>query len=591
MPAQAVDPLVGKVVGEYRVTAKLGIGGAGVVYAGVHPEIGKRVAIKCLHWRTDQSPDATRRLIDEARAVNAVRHRGIIDIFGTGTLPDGRPYLLMELLEGESLDVYLERQPLGLPVEEVTRLLDAVCDALAAAHRTGVVHRDLKPSNVFLVRSPHEPPYPKLLDFGLAKLQANFSGDRGVSTTAGTPDFASPEQIRGRGLDWRSDVYSLGAMTFQLLTGRTPFDGGTIAEVLRKQLEAPPPRVSSLRAEVPASLDAVVLRMLQKAKEDRPSLAQIREALTLSRGAPAPAGGGAARARRRRWPAVLAGVALLGAALAVGAKVLRPPAVAVAPPPAPSPVEEEVRALRAQLAQGALLGERGAAVRLTRAVARHGEAPELAAVRGELVAALAPLGQAALGARQWDEAVALLSQASALAPQRAELAQQRAEAERGAFASQAGMVQVGSFWIDRYEWPNRKGALPATRVDWAEAKRSCESARKRLCTEAEWERACAGEGKRGWPYGARFDPGACQTGKRAVAPAGARAGCATAQGVADLSGNVAEWTESEIRPGAPQRVIRGGSHLQARADVSCAARDYFLPGQGGARHIGFRCCL
>jgi eukaryotic-like serine/threonine-protein kinase len=156
------------------------------------------------------------------------------------------------------------------------------------------------------------------------------------------------------------------------------------------------------------------------------------------------------------------------------------------------------------------------------------------------------------------------------------------------------MVQAGELWIDRYEFPNRPGVAPKTRVDWQDAQTLCEKAGKRLCSEEEWERACTGgPGRRAYPYGATFAKGRCVAGKGQKGPgkAGSRELCASPEGAFDLSGNVAEWTSSQIHPGSPQRVIRGGYWVQSGAKVSCAARDYFLPGQGGAAHIGFRCCL
>jgi len=155
------------------------------------------------------------------------------------------------------------------------------------------------------------------------------------------------------------------------------------------------------------------------------------------------------------------------------------------------------------------------------------------------------------------------------------------------------MVRVDSFFIDRFEFPNRAGAAPLTGVDYDRAVELCGRQGKRLCSEDEWARACAGASGRDFPYGASYTEGACAAGKgvKRAQPAGAFARCQTVEGVADLSGNVAEWTSSTLKPGAPQRVVRGGSWDQRGALVSCGARDYFLPGVGGAKHIGFRCCF
>ena len=146
------------------------------------------------------------------------------------------------------------------------------------------------------------------------------------------------------------------------------------------------------------------------------------------------------------------------------------------------------------------------------------------------------------------------------------------------------MVRAGGVWVDAYEHPNRAGATPTVKVDWKDAVKLCAAAGKRLCTEDEWERAC---------HGAKLSPAKChRKGKlKSALRSGALEGCVSAEGVPDLFGNVAEWTATAVRDGAPQRVIRGGSFGQSDAQLSCTARDYYLPGQGGAKHIGFRCCL
>jgi len=150
---------------------------------------------------------------------------------------------------------------------------------------------------------------------------------------------------------------------------------------------------------------------------------------------------------------------------------------------------------------------------------------------------------------------------------------------------------VGDFWIDRYEYPNQKDQAPRVSVDFAEAERLCDAQGKRLCGEGEWQRACEGTAHLPFPYGPHYDERACTTGASGPSAAGSRERCASSAGVFDLSGNVAEWTASPVQPGAPQRVVRGGSWQQKGSRVSCAARDYLLPGQGGATWLGFRCCF
>ena len=158
------------------------------------------------------------------------------------------------------------------------------------------------------------------------------------------------------------------------------------------------------------------------------------------------------------------------------------------------------------------------------------------------------------------------------------------------------MVKVGSVFIDAYEYPNQAGAEPAVGVDQQDAAALCEAAGKHLCSEAEWQTACAGAGssRRAYPYGETLQTARCHAQDKKAAQSAIRSGslaeCVTPEGVFDLSGNVAEWTSTPLRDGAPQRIIRGGSFAQSNAQLSCEARDYYLPGLGGAKHIGLRCC-
>ncbi len=275
--AQApVDPLVGAQLGEYIVQRPLGAGGMGVVYEGVQPVIGKPVAIKVLQAELAANPEEAQRLLTEARAVNAIRHRGIVDIFSFGQLPDGRHYLVMELLEGCPLDqVIAERAPLD-PIALVA-VLDEVLDALAAAHSAGVIHRDLKPNNVFLVTPPHGAAYVKLLDFGLAKqgLAGKVTPQTRTDMVVGTPHYMAPEQARGQPVSPATDIYAAGCMTFEMATGRVPFDGATPLEVVSLHLTAPPPKLASLINNVSFELEELVQRMLRKEPGERPQSARL----------------------------------------------------------------------------------------------------------------------------------------------------------------------------------------------------------------------------------------------------------------------------------------------------------------------------
>jgi serine/threonine protein kinase len=275
---------VGEAVGEYRVESKLGAGGFGSVYRAIHPVIGKRVAIKVLAQELANDGEMLSRFISEARVVNDIGSEHIVDIFGYGALPDGRPYYVMELLEGERLEDVLEAR-VRLTFEEARPILEGVARALDAAHACGVIHRDLKPENVFLVRG-HDGRYvPKLLDFGIAKLlgRENLRHHTRVGIAMGTPHYMSPEQCVGAEIDPASDVYSFGVLAFRMLTGRLPFDAPNVGLLLVAHMKQEPPTIGSLVPELGSAFDAPVLAMLAKMPSARPrscgeALARLVEA-------------------------------------------------------------------------------------------------------------------------------------------------------------------------------------------------------------------------------------------------------------------------------------------------------------------------
>ncbi|MEZ4221211.1 MAG: protein kinase [Polyangiaceae bacterium] len=273
--AQALDKdlAAGQLVGEYRVEAKLGEGGFGSVYRAVQPVIGKPVAIKVLNRELSSNPEMVSRFVDEARAVNQIRSRHIIDIFAFGALPDGRQYFVMELLDGVTLEEHLHQHG-RLSPGDAAQILRSVARALDAAHAAGVVHRDLKPENIFLVREDDGTMIPKLLDFGIAKL----AGDKGSAKTRtgvpmGTPYYMSPEQCRGEKIDHRTDIYSLGVVTHQLITGALPFTADSFMQVLFKHASEPPPLPSAVCPDLGTRYDAPILAMLSKLPDQRPSRA------------------------------------------------------------------------------------------------------------------------------------------------------------------------------------------------------------------------------------------------------------------------------------------------------------------------------
>ncbi|MCY1016336.1 protein kinase domain-containing protein [Pyxidicoccus sp. MSG2] len=273
---EEVDPLVGQRFGSFHLVRRLGRGGMGSVYLGEHVSIGSKVAVKVLHDHLAMYPELVQRFHAEARAVNLIGHENIVSIFDlNAALP--RPYLIMEYLDGAPLSAWVGTP---LPAAAVVAVLSQVCDALQAAHARGIVHRDLKPDNVFLVRRGRGSPFVKVLDFGIAKLLDAHMPQTHAGIIVGTPEYMAPEQSVGRRLDGRADLYAVGVIAYQLVTGRLPFtDEGITAQLVAHQTRLPPPP-RSVHPGVSPAVERVILRALAKAPEDRyPSASALRSAL------------------------------------------------------------------------------------------------------------------------------------------------------------------------------------------------------------------------------------------------------------------------------------------------------------------------
>jgi serine/threonine-protein kinase len=281
----AVGP--GMMVGEYMVERTIAEGGMGAIYAGIHPVISKRVAIKVISKRYAQDPKAVARFVLEARSVNQIGHHNIVDIFSIGELDDRRNYLVMELLDGMAMNQVLQRVKRLRP-GEVLSVYEQLCDALDAAHKKGFIHRDLKPDNVIVLRRPPRP-FIKILDFGLAKLRgAALSHNTEVGTVLGTPEYMAPEQCRGSHVDARTDIYALGVMLYELLAGQKPFTDPSPLRILAMQQHAQPTPLGRL-VQISSKLEAVVSRAMDKDPTARyPSTKELIQDLRVAIPEPMP---------------------------------------------------------------------------------------------------------------------------------------------------------------------------------------------------------------------------------------------------------------------------------------------------------------
>ncbi|MFT5353171.1 MAG: serine/threonine protein kinase [Polyangiales bacterium] len=279
---EKVDPLIGRVLsGLYRVTGRIGEGGMGTVYNALHVHLNKPFAVKVLAERIAKNQDAVERLRQEAQAASSIDHDNIVDVVSFDATPDGRVYLVMELLEGTSLGDLVDRGPMDLV--RALPIHYQLCDAIGAAHDNGIVHRDLKPDNVFIVRKANAD-FVKVLDFGISKVKSNEAEQVRMTKTGqlmGTPLYMSPEQAKGEmSVDHRADIYSMGVMLYEMLAGRPPFEGGNYFQLLWKHGNELPIPLAEVCPSVPANVSDAVMRSLSKDPADRfQSTAQFRAAL------------------------------------------------------------------------------------------------------------------------------------------------------------------------------------------------------------------------------------------------------------------------------------------------------------------------
>lgn len=266
------NPDIGREIGSYRLVEFLGEGGMARVFRAEHTAIGKEAALKILKREYSRRPEVVTRFFHEAKAVNRIRHENLIDIFDFGQSPEGEHYIVMELLKGEPLSAALEAgEP--FPPERVGHIGLQLCSALSAAHEQGIVHRDLKGSNIFLVTKAGQRDFVKILDFGIAKILGQEDTPSPLQTQSGamigTPLTMSPEQARGEKVGPQTDIYALGVLLYHMATGEPPFyhDNAVLLALMHVSEPLPPP--SQKYDKIPAALEAVIVRCLEKEKSAR----------------------------------------------------------------------------------------------------------------------------------------------------------------------------------------------------------------------------------------------------------------------------------------------------------------------------------
>ena len=274
----AAGSLIGHTVGDFAIDAVIGGGSFGTVYRGHQLGLDRPVAVKVPTYEIAADPVHAQRFAREARAAARIVHPGVVAIYAVGELDDGRPYLAMQLIDGEPLDRVLRDGP--VPASRALHIARDIASALSETHVAGVVHRDLKPTNIMWRCDRNGDDRITLVDFGIAMGRPGHADASRLTSNGliGTPHYMSPEQAQGEAVDGRADLYALGCVLFELVTGATPFEGSGF-EVLLEHLGRPAPRASERNAEVPEAVDQLILRLMEKKPDDRPATADIALAM------------------------------------------------------------------------------------------------------------------------------------------------------------------------------------------------------------------------------------------------------------------------------------------------------------------------
>jgi serine/threonine-protein kinase len=634
--SEKTDRFIGMILDDkYRIDEKIGEGGMGKVYKATHIHMDNTVAVKILHPHLASDQTALERFRREARAAAYIRHPNAVAVSDFGVTKDtGIAYLVMEFLEGLELRAKIKKKH-HLDYEEAFLIVHQTCAALQAAHSKGIIHRDLKPDNIWLFRNDEGVEHVKVLDFGIAKLKTSNSGNLTQhGMIVGTPYYMSPEQCRGEELDARSDIYSLGVIIYEMLTGQVPFKAASPMGIALKHTQELPRPPHELRPDIPEPIEQVVMHALEKERENRPGsateIAQEFEAALYKAGIEL-------RTLGTRTPQ---------SAFSLGSSVLTPPGGPTQTAAgAARPTADSLAAMRSsqQLTQQAYPPATSARDQSP----TFGEAaPGLSATRKILFISLGALVVVALvaflllrpdagpistpanppGQGEQETPVKPLTppEGMALIPagtftmgyngSEEESEKPEHEVPLQAFFLDVREVNIGDYYKfvkeKGYKYPSNWSAqwkegnfteqearLPVTHVSWFDATAYAQWAGKRLPTEKEWEYAARGTDKRLYPWGNRFDP-ELANGKvtgGALAPVGSYPAGQSPFGILDMSGNVAEWTASDSfqYPGSKGtqqagKIIRGGGFKNSEAYLRTTTRVALAPNES-EESIGFRC--
>lgn len=628
--------MIGRTIGGYRITQRLGQGGMGIVYAARHEKLPKRAAVKILSTAVAQDSSQVARFFTEAKAISLLSHPGIVTLYDYGQMSDGTVYMLMELLTGQTLKERMERAPPSMA--QALQIAREVALALAVVHRHEIVHRDLKPANIMLVPSAEGGERVKVVDFGIAKFVQSLESSSAPGTVLGTPAYMAPEQCEGNAvIGDRTDVYALGIVLYELLTGQYPYElkDRSWTALFRAHREQAMLPLSASRPEVPLELATVVREMLDKEPTRRPSMAELAARLQLELGAegrapqrsplaPPPATqtamqpDGSAPAARSGRRVVARKLWLLGS----GATLLVSTGIGVwflqwARSPARAPVAPAgMRYLAGgRIRMGSSPAEVAAALKQCReenplcqadVFDRELNGPEIR---------VAPFFLDALEATN-EQFVWLLNHPPG---QRVEVKEQRYVRLDQQLALDLH-PQWGGIKYDPAAAPGAQFSVipgradqPVSQVTFYGADWFCRAKGYRLPTEPEWELAARGLERRMYPWGdsaptctgANLGRWHTSDGRQGPCwndaalhkrPVGSSPQDRSPDSIFDLGGNVEEWTQDawaspyqpHVQEAPTYRAVRGGAWNDTMSSARGSGRTRWEPGKL-SREIGFRC--